>query len=540
MTLERLAPHITQVRGLVFKKNDVIKVARKGFLPVLRANNITSKGLDEQSLIYIKREAISPSQMLQAGDILLASSSGSLKVIGKNISFEEDYEGSFGGFCKVVRAKATLDPMYLAHFFKSDYYRYSIKRQVQGANINNLKNRDIDDLKILVPSLTTQTHIAHLLRHCEQLIRWREESIGLMEEYVRSVFLEMFGDPATNPKELPVRALSDFFISPKKGTRTGPFGSALKRNEYVESGIPVWNMDNISLQGKLNHDVRLFITPEKYAALENYTTKPGDIIISRAGTVGKMATVDNKFEKAIFSTNLIRLRLNSSKLIPNYFVALMTHCKGRVGRLKVGPDGAFTHMNSGILEKLEFPYPDIDDQKKYLEIQKQVDTVIDDLNVSLTHLRNLYASYSQRAFRGELDPERLAKFAEAVTAPSSSTLHPASAPTSEGSNAAKKEGLRADNKSSATTMPQEVDNKVFAITKPTETRPTTKADWQQLLNAYPLESEYMKQVAKTLDFPPGIAYEDFRERLFQHLEAEDKPLKQVFTPPGVRLKKAEE
>jgi type I restriction enzyme S subunit len=75
---------------------------------------------------------------------------------------------------------------------------------------------------------------------------------------------------------------------------------------------------------------------------------------------------ESSTEKSIISTNLIRVRFGE-KLYPEYFVSLMTYCKGRVSNLKTGPDGTFTHMNTGVLSNLEFPYPPLELQKKYIK-----------------------------------------------------------------------------------------------------------------------------------------------------------------------------
>lgn len=274
----------------------------------------------------------------------------------------------------------------------------------QAAMGKTLNKKSLAALSIpLPPTLADQKRIAKILSNCEALIQKRKDSIDLLDELLKSTFLEMFGDPSLNPKDFPIRKLSDFYSNPKTGTKCGPFGSALKKGEYVSKGIPVWNMDNISKSGVFQKKIKLWITEEKYDNLKGFATQNGDIIISRAGTVGKMCVLDSDYEKSIISTNLIRLRLNPSLLLPTYFVSLMNYCAGRVGRLKTGPDGGFTHMNTGILDKLEFPYPKIEFQERFSSIQDNVNQVRIQLEKSLLELQNLYGSLSQRAFKGELD-----------------------------------------------------------------------------------------------------------------------------------------
>jgi type I restriction enzyme S subunit len=137
-----------------------------------------------------------------------------------------------------------------------------------------------------------------------------------------------------------------------------------------------------------------------------YSVKDGDIIISRAGTVGKMCVARMDGQPAIISTNLIRVRLGD-ELRPLHFVSLMLYCKGRVGRLKTGADGAFTHMNTGVLDSLEFPYPSIELQDQFAAIVEKVEVLKSRYQQSLADLEALYDVLSQQAFKGELDLSRV-------------------------------------------------------------------------------------------------------------------------------------
>jgi type I restriction enzyme S subunit len=211
----------------------------------------------------------------------------------------------------------------------------------------------------------------------------------------------MFGDPVCNPKKFPIFKLSEAYINTKEGTKCGPFGSALKKEEYTEKGIPVWVMDNI--QGhNFVYKKCLFITNEKFLSLNNYLTQSGDIIISRAGTVGKMCVIPDCYNKAIISTNLIRLRLNIKVLLPLFFVLLMKYFTDRIGRIKTGPDGAFTHMNTGVLNDLTFPFPPITLQNQFAEKIQAIEAQKQQAQASLEKSETLFNSLLQRAFKGEL------------------------------------------------------------------------------------------------------------------------------------------
>lgn len=81
--LVRVGEIAEQVRGVSYDKQDAAAVRREGYLPVLRAGNITDDGLTFSDLVFVPADRISARQRIQRGDVLVAASSGSLDVVGK-------------------------------------------------------------------------------------------------------------------------------------------------------------------------------------------------------------------------------------------------------------------------------------------------------------------------------------------------------------------------------------------------------------------------------------------------------------------------
>lgn len=300
-----------------------------------------------------------------------------------------------------------LNREFLCFYLRSPEFVSWASAQVDGAKMPRMKMKSFWAHEMPLPPLDDQIRIAHLLGKVEGLLAQRKQHLQQLDDLLKSVFLEMFGDPILNPHGFPVRKLSEFYVNPKEGTKCGPFGSALKKEELVDAGVPVWNMDNIASDGRMALPFRMWITADKYDELATYAVKDGDIIVSRAGTVGKMCVARTNEQPAIISTNLIRVRLGDG-LRPLHFVSLMLYCKGRVGRLKTGADGAFTHMNTGVLDSLEFPYPPIELQAQFAAIVEKVEALKSRYQQSLTDLEALYGALSQQAFKGELDLSRVA------------------------------------------------------------------------------------------------------------------------------------
>jgi type I restriction enzyme S subunit len=108
-----------QVRGVSYDKSQVSNNPSQGLIPILRAGNIQDGSLLlNHDLVFVPESCVSSQQLLRTGDIVIAASSGSLDVVGKAAQVEQQWQGSFGAFCKVVRPISDrIDPRYLHHFF---------------------------------------------------------------------------------------------------------------------------------------------------------------------------------------------------------------------------------------------------------------------------------------------------------------------------------------------------------------------------------------------------------------------------------------
>jgi len=357
------------------------------------------------SEVLLGSEIGSAKQILNPGDVLISKIVPHIRrtwVVSESKGYRILGSGEW-----IVFRNDCVDKNYLRLILKSDPFHREFMKTVSGIGGSLLRARpsSVASIKIPLPPLD-QKRIAHLLGKVEGLIAQRKQHLQQLDALLKSVFLEMFGDPIINPKQFRIRRLSEFYVNPKEGTKCGPFGSALKKDEVVDFGVPVWNMDNIGPSGQMIMPFRMWITKEKYEELSAYEVLDGDIVISRAGTVGKMCVARMNGSPAIISTNLIRVRLGH-ELLPLHFVSLMLYCKGRVGRLKTGADGTFTHMNTGVLDSLEFPYPPIDLQNQFAAIVDKVEGIKSRYQQSLGDLEALYGALSQKAFAGELDLSRV-------------------------------------------------------------------------------------------------------------------------------------
>ena len=381
-----------QIRGVTYAKSDASAVPRSGYSPILRANNIGECGLLLEDFIFVPNSKISPQQRIVPNDVIVAASSGSISVVGKAAQARLGFDGGFGAFCKVLRPGPDVDPHYFGHYFKTPSYRRVVSQLASGANINNLKKEHLDNLLIPLPPLAEQKRIAGILDAADALRAKRREALVQLDILLQSTFLDMFGDPVTNPLGWRVVRLEDYFSKTRAGTCCGPFGSALKKREYVEDGIPVWGIDNVK-PNQFIQDRSLFITPAKFAELRRYSVESGDILISRAGTVGRMCVAVPTAKQSIIGSNLIRLTLNPGAMSPVYFASLYTFCGERLPGLRAsGDDGSYSFLNTTRLKSLVVPLPPLDLQHRFAAIVQSIERQKTRQRAHLAELDTLFAS----------------------------------------------------------------------------------------------------------------------------------------------------
>jgi len=302
----------------------------------------------------------------------------------------------------VLRASKHVLPEWLFYFLRLPETRQQAARNMTGsAGQKRVPAGFLESLEVPLPPVSEQRRIAGQLEQADRLRRTRRYALELSNTFLPAAFLQLFGDPATNPVGFPMETVSTMFSKQRAGTKCGPFGSALKNHEYVPQGIPVWTMENVG-QNEFREKGCLYITPAKFQELEAYHARNGDILISRAGTVGRMAIVETRHPRSIIHTNIIRLSLDSSRCLPVYFTVLMTFFAARVGRLKSGQEDAYTFMNTGRLAELRIPLPPLPLQQQFATLVARHERLRAVQRESLRQAEHLFQSLLHRAFTSDL------------------------------------------------------------------------------------------------------------------------------------------
>lgn len=378
------------IRGVSYKTDDLHDKLDNDSIPLLKNNNVNNDGtISLKDVVYVDRSKVTETQILKKGDIIVCTS-GSDSLVGKSAQFQLDGEYTFGAFCKVIRPH-DINAKYLGCYFISPHYRKLMSSIASGAIMKNLRNEHLLDLKIKLFDNNIQEDISNKVSVIQKIIRLREEQLVKMDELIKSTFKDMFELNKSNWKKV---SIADMCTD----TRTGPFGSALHHDEFVDEGVFVLGIDN-AVENEFSYNRMRYITKEKYNQLKRYTVYPGDVIITIMGTVGRSAVIPENMPLAINTKHLACLTPNYD-VLDSYFLskAFQIHTDIRK-QLRSQTKGAIMDgLNLGIIKKLEFNLPPIELQKEFTDLCMQINLIKNNIINDKKIFEELQSSLMQEYF----------------------------------------------------------------------------------------------------------------------------------------------
>ena len=385
----------TQIRGVSYSKSDVIANMQDGYLPVLRANNIQEQGLVLDDFVYVPESKISEKQRILAGDVIIAASSGSISLVGKAASAKEDINAGFGAFCKILRPNTELvDPRYFANYFQTQKYRQIISNLAAGANINNLKNEHLDDLEIPLPPLTEQRRIASILDQADELRQKRQQAIEKLDQLLQATFIDMFGDPVSNPKGWDLRSVGEISES-KLGKMLDKKkqSSEIDQYKYLRNANVQWFRFDLS-------DVFEMEFNEKDR--KNCELKFGDVLVCEGGEPGRAAIWKNDLENCFFQKALHRVRLDMTQILPEYFVWLFWFYSKNGGFDDHITVATIAHLTGVKMKAMQIPIPPLSLQEDFQQKVNEIEVLKTTLENSSKLFESLFSSLQNQVFNGTL------------------------------------------------------------------------------------------------------------------------------------------
>jgi type I restriction enzyme S subunit len=375
-----------------------------GDINVIRSANFTNHGRINFDKIVARNipDNKVKTKKLQEDDIIIEKSGGSpTQPVGRVVFFDQKGTYLCSNFTSILRPrKQYVAPKYLHYIlFCNHKYGYVEKYQNKTTGIINLQLQEyLKNTKIPLPPLPEQQKIASILDAADNL---RQKDQQLIEKYTalsQSLFLEMFGDPISNPMgwdKIELEEIADIVSGVTKGR---------KLKSKANLNIPYMRVANVQ-DGHLNLQ-EIKTIPGTEEDIEKFGLHKGDILLTEGGDpdkLGRGTVWNNEIENCIHQNHIFRVRLLCSKSTPIYLSKLCGSEYGKRYFLKLGKQTTgIASINKTQLRKFPVLRPPIDLQNQFaerilaIEAQKQLALA------SLEKSEALFNSLLQRAFKGEL------------------------------------------------------------------------------------------------------------------------------------------
>jgi len=389
---------ISEITVLLRNGKSVRQSADAGSLPITRIETIADGTINPAKVGFADLwESDCTDWLLKDGDILI-SHINSTKHLGKCAIYEGDPPALVHGM-NLLALRVDQDAAasrYVYRMLTSPGFRRQLPRITKDSvnqssfNISNFKK-----LQIPLPPLAEQKRIAGILDAADALRAKRRESLAQLDILIQSVFLDMFGDPVTNPMGWEVKGLGLLaeFINGDRGK-----GYPAK-TDFVDDGIPFINAGHLR-EGKVDFADMNYISQESYDRLRGGKTVSGDILYCLRGSLGKTAIVRYAGDAAIASS-LVIIRPYDGSCV-EYLFAYLVSPFGQKEIRRFDNGSSQPNLSATSVKKYTVQLPPLDIQHRFAAIVESVEQQKALQRTHLAELDTLFASLQSRAFRGDL------------------------------------------------------------------------------------------------------------------------------------------
>lgn len=290
-----------------------------------------------------------------------------------------------------------IDSRWLMHSINSPVIRRRINEYVTGTTRQRISRGNLSKIKISVPPLEEQRRIASILDKADELRQKRQQAIEKLDQLLQATFIDMFGDPVSNPKGWDVKILEK--LTTKIGSGSTPKGGD---SSYKNEGISLIRSLNI-YDGKFKYKNLAFIDEDQAAKLRNVEIQKNDVLLNITGaSVARCCLVPEKVIPARVNQHVSILRANI-EILPEFLEALLISKPMKSKLLKVSGAGATREALTKLqLQELEIIVPPINIQNDFLLRLHKIKSLVT-INVKqLYDLNKLFISSQNKAFSGTL------------------------------------------------------------------------------------------------------------------------------------------
>lgn len=406
-------------RGVSYKKNDAHSERLDGDYLIMRGGNILEGAINtDADNVYVNRRLVQEEQVVKKYDIIIVSSTGSSKVIGRaGISHNDYNDVAFGAFLLLARPNKLAVKPFVNFFFQSELYRDRIRLLANGVNINNIRTDHITSMPIPFPPISEQHRIvARIESLFAKLDEAKEKLQAVVDGYeIRraAILHRAFSGELTAKwrKEHSVGMESWKYLkigdfAEVKGGKRLPKGHKLVTERTMHPYLRIVDFGAYTID---TSDLR-YITDDTFEQISRYVVRKGDVYLSIVGSIGKAGTIPDELDGANLTENAARII--SKQTVPEFLSMFLSSPMAQDDikkRIRSATLGKLSLLN---VKDMQVPLPLLAEQIEITRILRRFfaleDLAFTSAQASLAQIDLIKKSILARAFCGKLgtnDPE---------------------------------------------------------------------------------------------------------------------------------------
>ena len=355
---------------------------------------IENKIINSSEVDYMNKPSRA-NQIAKVGDLLFAK----IKETKKVIKIDEDNSKNIysTGFF-VIRPNEGILTDYIYWVLNSPKFNRDKDRNCKGATQKALNNEGLKKIKInKIPDIVEQQKIVSKLNKINKIITKKKKQLNMLDELIKSQFVEMFKREKINKKDWLETTMGDHIRLLTDFSANGSYKILDSKVIMYDEPNYAYMVRTIDLENKDYKNKVKYITKETYEFLSKSKVYPNDIIMNKIGSAGKVYIMPNLDIPVTLGRNAFLIRFND-KILPIYIYYLLTSEYGKK-QIQRCVRGAVTKtITKEDVRKIKIIVPPIDLQNQFSEIVKQIDKQKFEIEKSLKETQELYESLMEKYF----------------------------------------------------------------------------------------------------------------------------------------------
>ncbi len=322
----------------------------------------------DKTFTFISEDCAKKQKIAYPNDIVMAVTSENVEDVCKCVAWLGDSAVAVSGHTAIIHHNQNAK--YLTYYFHTEMFAAQKKKLVHGTKVMEVTPDTLNSIIVPVPPLPVQSEIVQILDNFTELTaELTAELTGRKKqyEYYRSIILHS----SKTATEKGLGEICDFV--------RGPFGGSLKKEIFIKEGYAVYEQ-----QHAINGDFqfRYFVDKAKYDKMKRFAVKPGDLIMSCSGTMGKIAIIPDNAPEGIINQALLKLTPKAG--VSNKY---LRYCFEDTITAEMNADargGAIKNVASvAVLKDIKIQLPSAEEQTRIVAILDHFDTLCNDLTSGL-------------------------------------------------------------------------------------------------------------------------------------------------------------